>query len=65
MDEVEPGEPDPEPEPEPEPRPPRASQMSAVGEQMASVKLWQLDPEMLKEADMLEWLASKRAAGLA
>ena len=29
-----------------------------------SLWLWQLDPEMLKEADMLEWLARKIQAGL-
>jgi hypothetical protein len=29
-----------------------------------SLWLWQLDPEMLKEADMLEWLARRLHAGL-
>lgn len=47
-----PTESNPQPEPEPEP-----------ALRQPSLWLWQLDPEMLKEADMLEWLARRLHAG--
>ena len=37
---------------------------STVALRRPSLWLWQLDPEMLKEADMLEWLARRMHAGL-
>ena len=50
---------------EPEPQTSLSLQLSPQSYlRQPSLWLWQLDPEMLKEADMLEWLARRLHAGL-